>query len=423
MLQVLLFLLIAYAFFMLLPGFFRSSWRVQYPFLVAIVFLGWVLPQLLVIVEKSGRVPGMGVAKLLFYILLCLPALDYGYRTRSSPVWFFRRQPVNGNYLLLSAILTFFGGFFFFMVSRLEASVIEMHGRNWTGVITIYFFFSQALSVGFALALLEFLRARSSLSGFLVVIGCFFYFDRIVFTGHRGFAVEFAIIVLMSLWFQRRWTPSLAHIVLGFFVGVPFIFAIHEYRLALMDPQASGVGAIVRSVSQVDFFGAVFGLSKADILSLELYNAAVYIEATTKSLAFDFGLSFWNSLVRNFLPGQLLGFNIKSTLLVDFKNYANLFFNHINFPGTTNTGFADTFQSFWFFGFLVFYFIGRFMKAVYLAAFSGDRLSQVLVMVVTPAALHSITHTSHHVFIKFIQVYIFMRAAMFLMRFFNLKRI
>ena len=73
-------------------------------------------------------------------------------------------------------------------------------------------------------------------------------------------------------------------------------------------------------------------------------------------------------------------------------------------PGTTPTGLADSFSSFWFFGAVKFFLIGFILSRWYRAANEGNFVAQLVIMLSMGAALHAITHTTHHFFLIFIKL-------------------
>ena len=75
-------------------------------------------------------------------------------------------------------------------------------------------------------------------------------------------------------------------------------------------------------------------------------------------------------------------------MMLDIGNAASGLFWHQAHTGSTNTGLADAFSSFWFFGSLIFFGIGYIMNRWYRAASAGNFTAQlVVILTITPNLL------------------------------------
>ena len=99
-------------------GLMERERLIQYPFLAASVFLGWMLPQLWGLTNHP-YLPRGGLEKTIFMAILCLAATWWGYTMNNRPAklfwWKFNRQRL----LWGSAGLSLFGAYFFFKVFML----------------------------------------------------------------------------------------------------------------------------------------------------------------------------------------------------------------------------------------------------------------------------------------------------------------
>jgi hypothetical protein len=416
MTEVLLWLLVLSDAAILVWGFRRRDRMIQFPFLAAVVFMGWVAPQLLGLMSNPSR-PSGALEKTIFMAWLCLLACWAGYAYNRRPARLFEWRFDRGRLVWASTALSLLGAFFFYQVSLLAVDAIEKFGGQWTGIITIYVFLARLLTLGFAMALLLHLARPTWPTLVIVVFGLSFYLDRILIHGRRQDAVELCLMVLIALWFQRRWLPSRGLMIAAFLLGTLFVNSIGDYRNTMLGKdQYSWSGAGITKIFDIDFAGNLRGIVEGKQPSYELYNTMLAIEATDRRLDFDYGLSLWNGFVQQYIPGQFLGPELKRSLYIERADSARQVFGFVQPIGTTLTGLTDAFQSFWFFGAIKFFCIGFIMSRWWRAAKAGNRVAQLVLMLCVGASLEAITHTTHHFFLAFVEIAAFMLPALLFAR-------
>ena len=114
-----------------------------------------------------------------------------------------------------------------------------------------------------------------------------------------------------------------------------------------------------------------------DKQGFEVTNGAVFIWATEESGAYDYGLYHWRSLVFGYFPGQIFGYETKRALMFEQQDEARDRIGYKAMTGTTNTGMADCFQSFGYFGFVKFLLMGYVMGRWYARALTGRPIGTV----------------------------------------------
>ena len=139
----------------------------------------------------------------------------------------------------------------------------------------------------------------------------------------------------------------------------------------------------------------------------ELTNAAMHIWCAEQQSEFDFGAVHWNDLVHAYFPGQLFGYDLKYQLRFSLRNLPLETMNYKGPLGSTVTGLADAFESFWWLGCLKFGLIGYVMGRWYNRAARGDFWSQLAYMAMMSPALHTITHHTTWLLISYMQMLIF----------------
>lgn len=375
----------------------------QFPILAAAVFLGWVTPQFLGLTKFYGLPPG-ALDKAVLMAIFCLGAAHWGFIQNSQPAKMFRWSFNRRKLLISSAILSLLGAFFFFKVGQLAAEANASTG-GWTGPITIYVFFAHMLTVGFAIALILHVR-RPSLGTWLVLgIGLLFYLERIFIAGRREDMIDLFLMAVYVLWFNRRWAPPRSVIIGAFIVGALVINSAGDYRSTMLrEDGASWSGAGVEEILSIDFVGNLKRIAEGNAGGEEVRNAALTIEAVDRQLSFDYGFSLWNGFVHSYIPAQLIGADVKTALTIELGNPPYKEFGHIPHTGTTFTGLADSFSSFWFFGAVKFFLIGYILSRWYRAASEGNFVAQLVILLSTGSALLAITHTTHQFFLVFIKL-------------------
>jgi hypothetical protein len=385
----------------------ERSRMIQYPFLVAAVYLGWMLPQLLGLLHDP-YLPEGALAKTIFMAILCLGALYWGYTTHPRPARLFWWRFDEQRLLIGSLVLSLLGAFFFFQVSRLAAEVTAAHSGQWTGPITIYVFFSRLLTIGMVIAIiLHMIRPRWQT---LLIIGfdLLFYLDRIIIKGRRAAMVELALIALMALWFHRRWLPPRWAVIAGLVGGALLINSIGDYRATMLgEDRTTWSGAGLEDIMEIDYVGNLESLVRGEALINDLKNAAMNIEAVDQLLVFDYWLTLWNELVNSFVPGQWVGHDLKRSLMLDFNNTARDHFGYLPHTGSTATGLSDSFQSFWYFGAIKFFLAGLIMSRWYRAGVGGNIVAQMILMLIISDSLHLVTHSSQRFYMGFIEIAVF----------------
>jgi hypothetical protein len=408
MTDFLLFTLVSLALAILVWGTSRRERMIQYPFLSAAVFLGWMVPQLFGL-NQDRYLPGSGLDKTILMAILCLSAIWLGYESNRRPAslfsWNFDRQRL----LICAAVLSATGAVFYFLVGQLAAEATMETGGQWTGVITIYFFFSSFLSYGFAISLILFLRTPSRVSLSLVIFGLFFYLNRILIQGRRAELVELSLMLLFALWFNRRLLPNRVVMVSVLLLGTLVINSIGDYRSVMLDAdRAAWSGADINDVLSIDFVGNLRSLISGEAGNEDLRNAVYNIEATDRIMAFDFGLSHWNSVIRAHVPTQIVGTYPLYILQFPLENHAFEVFDYLPYTGSTPTGLSDAFASFWYFGPIKFFLIGFILSRWYQAAVRGHFIAQLVLMLTISDSLHAITHSTHSFFNSFVPLGVFL---------------
>jgi hypothetical protein len=393
--------------FLLVQGMLRRGAIYEYPFLAGAVFAGFALPQLIGLSHDRFLPAGALVGTLIVAIssaLMCWLGAKVALPPRQPSPWIYDDRRM----LIVSAGLSLLGAYFYHAISRLPEEMTQ--NTQWTGLPVAYLFFARMLTYGFALSVLLFARNGSRLALIIALYGATFYLDRIVIGGRRQDTGEFFLMILLAWWFQRNRCIPRPLMLAGLILGALFVNSVGDYRALSSDSN----GPKLNEVSNIDFLGNLSQLTEHG--GPELTNAVYAIAGVDRTLEFDFGIYHWNQLVFAYVPAQLVGAELKSSLYLPLAVPAYEEFLYTPPLGSTQTGFSDAYQSFWYFGCLKFFLIAFVMQKLWWAARDGNLLAQLLYMLMPMAALEAITHTTQNFVGPWVHIGIFLLPAMLLTR-------
>ena len=114
----------AVCIFLLCQGMLKRGAIYGYPFLAGAVFVGFALPQLVGLSHERFLPPGALESTLLMATLcaaMCWVGAAVAYPPRRKPVWNYDDRRL----LVLSAVLSLLGGYFYYAISRLPPEMTE----------------------------------------------------------------------------------------------------------------------------------------------------------------------------------------------------------------------------------------------------------------------------------------------------------
>lgn len=367
---------------MILHGLVRAGRPYHFPFLAAATYFFFILPQAPGLIADRFTPPG-AAEKTLLMAILCLAMCGLGWRFGVDRPAFPRLRFSESRLLQAAAVLSLIGAYFFHKVGQLPDD--ERLRGAYTGAAVAYLFFAKLLTYGFALALICFAR-RASVAAFIVIAGdSLLYFDRIVIAGRRSEAAEFLLLIALAFWFHRRWTVPRIAMVAGIFAGIVAMLGAEQYRQATFYTTSGPDWAAVRNIDLAENWKQLIRNGGP-----ELRNAAQVIDHVEKTKEFDYGLSYWNLLIFTFVPAQVIGPDAKYALYLQTPDLYERGYEPSS--GSTATGLADAFLSFWYFGCLKFFAVAAILGAMYAAAIRGSTPMQVLYMLSVVPGMLTVSH-------------------------------
>lgn len=389
------------ALLMLVRGLLVPGRFYHFPFFVAGIFVSFVLPQLPGVISNPF-LPPRAVDKTLFFAIICLGACWAGWAIGRNSQGMRDFAFSERRLLHAAGAMSLLGAYFFYQFSQLPDE--ERLRGILTGTAVAYLFFAKLLTYGFAIALLCYARNPSKLALAIIVFGALFYLERIVIAGRRGETAEFFLLIALSLWFQRGWSVPRPAVVAGLALSLVGMLGAGEYRSATWYTEKSDWS----SVLEIDLSDNWQQLLREG--GPEMTNAVMVIDNIDRQKDFDFGVGHWNSTVFAYVPAQLVGQSFKDSLLIETPPYFERGYQPS--VGSTWTGLADAFASFWYFGFVKFLILGGLLGWIYTAAVRGNTVMQIAYMLSAVPSMLAITHFTNEIVIAWIHLAAFMGLAL-----------
>lgn len=376
-------------------GMMRRGRIYEFPFHIGAVTFAFILLQVPGL-SNDQFLPEGAFAKTIIFLILCLLMCLFGWTRKVQPLAFLQGDFDERRLLVVAALLSLLGAYFYFSLSRLPGEVTI--AVQMTGVPVIYVFFSRLLVYGLTISTLCLVRRFSLASLLIVTFDMIFYLDRLVIGGKRADSAELIIIFALAIWFYRRRAIPRLLVLCGIIAGTLIMNSVGDYRTITKENS----GPVLQDISQIDVMGNAQALLEGG--GAELRNAILRVSYTDSTKEFDLGMTHWNFVVFSFVPAQLLGTDFKDRLMVQLPSLAK---DYNPILGTTETGLADAFQSFWYFGALKFFLLAYIMRRLLVTAQAGEFAAQfVYILSVTPA-MHSISHRTDWVLMIWIHLLLF----------------
>jgi hypothetical protein len=402
--------LFAYGFMGLVAGLviwgaLRPGRIYQLPFLAGVMTFSFLLPQIPALADDDFLPQGAFVRTMVFGSL-CLIALFLAWPKRPRTLRFLEGSFDEGRLLAVSAAFSLIGAVFYFRLSHLPGE--EIVGVQMSGASVMYLFFARLLSYGLAIAALLFARRPSKLAFLIIVFGVVFYIDRIVVTGKRAEAVELALMLLLPLWFYRRWAPPVTLVLATVVAGTFLMNSMSDYRNITRESGVAPAWSEIANINFVENFEQTLRFGGP-----EMRNAVTRIQMTNTSMEFDYGKFHWNTLVFNYVPAQLVGSTVKEALMLELPEQSR---NYDKATGTTETGLADAFQSFWYLGFVKFMLLSAVAGRIWFTAMRGSVAAQIVYVFTAVPAMHAVSHHTDWVVSAWVHMAIFLLPALLFAR-------
>jgi hypothetical protein len=382
----------------------------ELPFWVGLLFVGWVYPQYLALIRDQALQPS-SIEDLGTIILMTLVGILFGWKKGTEPLPHPIYSRINfadkrwsgryGGIIAGCAGLSLFGFAMNLLLKSMDAG--DLASSQWSGPITIIAFLSQATIAGFAMSLLVHLNRPSKISLFLIALNFLILAPSVLIFMRRATAGHIFIAAVLAFWFAKNWLPSRVAILLTSAVAILLVNSIGLMRPKVYADDTGKLVVVERTweeIAEIDFVGGMFG---SEATAQELRNALYSVAATRITGNYNLGANIWDGLVSSYVPAQIVGKEFKQALMIGRSAEAEareVLFHEVSL-GTTPTGFADSFQMFWFLGPIWFFCLFFAMGKLYRIARCGSLFAQALYTVCCVSALHCVTHYSVHLINSF----------------------
>lgn len=397
---LLVFCLLANTLFLLGWGMLRPERIYEFPFLTGVITFSFILPQVPGLAAESF-IPEGAFARTAVFMMLCLFMCWWGWRSNAKPFSFFRIDFDESRLLIVAAALSIAGAYFYFKLSRLPGELTI--AVQMTGVPVIYIFFSRLLSYGLAIAVLCIVRRFSWWGLIILAFDLVFYLDRIVVTGKRAEAIELIMIFALAWWFYRRRAIPRMLVITAILLGTLTMNSMGDYRAITKANSAPVWSEIMR----IDVVGNISKVLRDG--GDEMRNAILRINNTATTLQFDYGKFHWNRLIFNFVPAQLVGADVKQSFMLPVPVMAR---DYDPIVGTTETGMADAFQSFWYLGAFKFFILAYLVRRIWVTANRGEFSAQFTYVLSIIPSMHAISHQTDWVLMVWVHMLMFAAPAL-----------
>lgn len=315
----------------------------QFPFLATFSVTIQFIPQLVVLGMEEDAYPPGAVLRLGVMICLCLGMTAAGYFVARRPLQLFNWRYNEARLLGSAACLVIVGQVFAVLLMNLPP---EMFGTGangqWSGLPVAYLFLAGMASYGFAIALTLFARSWNWRALAIAVVPGLSTLGVALLGGRRSPAAALAMSILCVLWFSRRWTPPrwlwfLLMVLFGIFIS-----DIGFYRSVMPNKDMDWVEK-QETLREHDWFStfSVDALREADLY--EMGNAIYSMDAVSESGEYDFGKVFYNWMIMAYIPGQLVGAELKKSLMLDLSDPLRDISGFTRSIGTCMTGVAEAY--------------------------------------------------------------------------------
>ena len=388
MTEFFLYLFIIACMGLILWGLVRLERAYQYPFLMGSIFISFIIPQAFVLIKNPEPATPEALQRLFFMSFLCALMCWLGYQFSPNQMWLSKLTvSVNEKKLFNAGVFLLAVGAVSKYSFQFAAIETAGHSNGLTGTRTILWFFGRLLYIAFGIFLMEFLK-RPTVQNFIFTgLAAYFPLIDIVYGGRRQPAMTFLLIVGLCFWFIKRTIPPRWFFVAAI-AAIIFLIPLFAANRSIVNDTINQDWEAIETASE----RATENLQEQNYL--ELKNAAILMDAASRTGRYGFGTAYWDAAVFQFFPGQFFGRELKESLQLKLGlSHFKYLFGYYIVPGSTNTGIGDSFAEFDYFGCFIFAFIGYFYKHLWISAnYHKSIFSRLLYIGLASPAMVTITH-------------------------------
>ncbi len=416
MAEIYLYFLIGICAAMLMWGMVRLERVYQYPFFMAAIFLSFIVPQAISLVNAAAgmSLPPAMLEKVLLYSCMCTAMCWIGYQQyQPKQKWLSRLDIVLDDKKLFQAglLLLLIGYICNFALANIDIERTSV--GTWTGPATILAFFGNVIYIALPIFLLGALKRPKFLNISMTVIAAIPILQLIILQGRRQPTMTFLLTIGMAFFLVKNYIPPrltfIVFVAAAIFV-IPVIGALRGEFWTLL---FSGDWQAALDASQAN----LDKVSKGEIL--ELRNAALMIDGADITNRYGYGTGFWDAIIFQYVPGQIVGMSLKRSLQFGTSVNLRALYGYRIPMGTTTTGIGDSYAEFSYFGCLAFAWMGGLFKTLWFSmVYRRSMFSGLLYIGLISPAMVGITHGIG----RFLQELIFQTGVMYLVSYYARSR-
>ncbi len=393
-----------------LRGLLEPAGYLHAPTLMGLVFFMWYGPQLLLL-AGDPLVPRDAIISLALMSTLCVLLAVAGWHfaisrqnSRAAALRIPPPRKFSAPNLLPAVIaLTLFSLGTNYLLEQMRPQYEGV--TQWTGPIVIVSFFAQLRIPALAASLLLMLRERNAITMALAAVNLLICVQVAFVLLRRSEMIDVLVAVAAALWFARRIRVPLAAVISGMVLFAIVVFSIAPLRQAQNKIEYE-TGQTV-SIINPRLWGSVdvsATLQRNAESAHDVRNAAYLVQYMNDTGEYSYGGALWNQFVNQYVPGQLVGSDLKQSLMADTKTIdTELLANQYNFffqVGTTPTGPGAAYRDFGYFGAIYFFIMAYILGLFYWKATRRGFFWQVTYISMLPFSLTAITHGHERLFIN-----------------------
>lgn len=337
------------------------------PFQVAGTSIFFILPQLFVLQHATHLAPRNGVITYTVYSAFCIAATFVGY-TMQVPSYLIDRRDIREQSLYRLAIAVAVTGLVGEVALVYYLTYIGVSGL-WQGWPVYLYTMSKLVIPGlviFRTMTLLFQRQKYAIWTYILLVPIAvqaFGFGRRSWFFMLVFSWFLPLVLMRKIKMRRAY--ALVGIALAFFVIVMF----PAYRDRIRAVGYSNVARVIRERPPSQVLRHYFSGKQ----TLEVRDACVLMAAVEHSGEHSFGIRMVNGLIKQYVPGGLVGREFKKTIMLPVPDYEKLerqlqmktrhTGGEVRFY-TSKTGFFFSYAEFWWFGALLYFFMGRLYRRI-----------------------------------------------------------
>lgn len=392
---------------------YRGDNIIAVPTIIGATALGFLLPQYVWMIINRYDDPNLTLFTALTTLSMCAVTLGWLFGSAGSR-YHAGGETINGKQvdcIFAIAVLYFGVGMF----GRVKLSSLDpelVSAGIWSGEPVFYGFFFNFVFYAFALAWpLYILTKRTKLLIIALLAGLVFA-EYTILAGRREKTALFVCMVISPVILTGRLRiPRLVGI--AFLAGgVLFVPLIGVYRDAVrahsffVPDERPSLTEIFERLGQVDWVAAV-GVDWS-FQQMEIANALAILKGIKTLDDFAFGLGWYNCLVHHFVPGQIVGLDIKMSLMSSNGDPRNVMEGHTPWPGSTYTGVADGFFNIGYAVPLAFGVIGYLSGTLFRRAKEGSVIAMIIYPLLAVKTGNAFSHTIGNYIVEIVYVTMFL---------------